>query len=103
MTTLMPCEAIVERLKPMRFQPVVRLEPVTRPHALLDTKFGGHYFVPAGKNPPRNLRTGADLFLLAQLNFDQLPHTGEFPEHGLLQFFFAIGLNRGPIVSTCTV
>ncbi|MFQ7845403.1 MAG: YwqG family protein [Bifidobacterium bifidum] len=36
---------------------------------------------------PRNLDTGNPLYLLAQLNFSQLPQLRGFPAQGLLQFF----------------
>lgn len=36
---------------------------------------------------PRNLDTGDPLYLLAQLNFSQLPQLRGFPAQGLLQFF----------------
>lgn len=47
------------------------------------------YYVPSGEEPPKDNHTGRLLFLLAQLNFAELPRLADFPEHGLLQFFIA--------------
>lgn len=69
--------------------PVIQLTPTTAAPSVFDTKIGGAFYVPEGMRPPRNKETGEPLYLLAQLNFGQLPHLPDFPDHGLLQFFIA--------------
>ena len=36
--------------------------------------------MPRDQNLPVNQKTGAPLYLLAQLNFEQIPHIKDFPE-----------------------
>ena len=55
---------------------------------LFDSKFGGLPYWPAGKPYP----TDADsnyMYLLAQLNFAQMPHLDGYPQKGILQFYVA--------------
>ncbi|MBO5754035.1 MAG: DUF1963 domain-containing protein, partial [Proteobacteria bacterium] len=80
-------ERIVHRLRKHRFEPNILLNFDRRPHALLDTKIGGPYYVPEDKKVPRNLQTDGELFLLAQINFATMPKQPDFPTDGLLQFF----------------
>ena len=49
--------------------------------SLTDSKFGGDPYLPMFATYPENLK------LLAQLNFEELPHLENFPETGILQFF----------------
>ncbi|MBQ9394276.1 MAG: DUF1963 domain-containing protein [Proteobacteria bacterium] len=78
---------IIERLRACRFEPAVVMKTEDRKSAILDSKLGGNYYYPATEQPPTNLATGEPLFLLAQINFLQVPHLKDFPENGLLQFF----------------
>lgn len=52
---------------------------------LFDNKISGPYFLEAGDNLVND--DGKPLFLLAQLNFDRLPHLDKFPTSGILQLF----------------
>ena len=45
--------------------------------------------MPGDQNLPVNQKTGAPLYLLAQINFEQIPHIKDFPEKGLLQIFIS--------------
>lgn len=67
--------------------PVLRLTATDDPATPTDSKLGGAFYVPEGMRAPRNLDTGDQLYLLAQINFGQMPHLAGFPENGLLQFF----------------
>ncbi|KAA8832147.1 DUF1963 domain-containing protein [Bifidobacterium tissieri] len=82
-------QMIVSMLRHSTDAPMIELDASDTPPNVLDTKIGGEFYVPSGMRPPRNHETGKPLYLLAQLNFDELPHLPDFPEHGLLQFFIA--------------
>ena len=45
--------------------------------------------MPRDQNLSVNQKTGAPLYLLAQINFEQIPHIKNFPEKGLLQIFIS--------------
>ena len=78
---------IVQRMREHRFVPAVRFDSVNRKHAILDHKIGGPYYIPHVDKIPKNLQTGGDLFLLAQINFAQVQRIPDFPTDGLLQIF----------------
>ena len=80
-------DTILQRLRPLRFENSIQFEPYQHGIDILENKLGGAFYIPADKQPPRNKQTGAELSLLAQLNFAQLPKMKDFPEDGLLQFF----------------
>lgn len=82
-------EAIYDRLKETTGMPVVGFELVKEKPGLFDSKIGGEYYVPRNMKPLKNQETGEELFLLAQVNFSQIPHIESFPEQGLLQIFIA--------------
>jgi uncharacterized protein YwqG len=52
------------------------------------SKFGGAPYLPQGSQYPRDSK-GQPLFLLAQINFNELPRLEPFPRHGILQFYIA--------------
>lgn len=54
---------------------------------ILDNKVGGIPFIPQGGKYPVSTETGNMLYLLAQINFEQIPHLPDFPTKGILQFF----------------
>lgn len=56
---------------------------------LFDSKVGGPYYVPEGMDIPTDKNSGNPLFLLAQLNFAQLPVKEPFPTSGVLQLFIS--------------
>ncbi len=53
---------------------------------LFDSKLGGAFYVPEDQPVPLNTDS-EPLYLLAQLNFNQLPPVADFPQQGLLQIF----------------
>lgn len=55
---------------------------------LFDSKFGGYPYWPADKPYPLD-RAGKAMYLLAQLNFSQMPPLAGYPSKGLLQFYLA--------------
>jgi uncharacterized protein YwqG len=65
------------------------LTPVAGEVALTDSKIGGRPYLPPGEAWPSLGPGRPELFLLAQLNFSQLPAIAGFPGEGLLQFFIA--------------
>lgn len=90
-------------------KPVVKLEPkrAERELSVFESKLGGVPYMPANFEYPKG-RSGIfeerPLRLLAQLNFEKLPHIENFPQKGILQFFCsdeetgAYGLNfKNPI------
>ncbi|SRR6476469_170561 len=52
------------------------------------SKFGGLPYLPKGFEYPKNC-DGKYLFLLAQLNFYEIPPLDGFPDRGILQFYIA--------------
>ena len=86
-TTSELAKLIATRLRDHRFVPAVRLDSVNRKHAILDHKIGGPYYIPNINKIPKNLQTGGELFLLAQINFAQIQKIPDFPTDGLLQIF----------------
>jgi uncharacterized protein YwqG len=55
---------------------------------LWQSKFGGFPFFPKDLQYPRDSK-GQAMFLLAQLNFDEIPKMQSFPETGILQFYIS--------------
>ena len=53
---------------------------------LWQTKFGGNPYLPKNCDYPKSW-DGEYLYLLAQINFGELPHLEDFPEQGILQFY----------------
>ncbi len=58
-------------------------QAATQPWA---SKIGGHPYLPGQQAYPA-APDGSPLWLLAQLNFEEMPHFPPFPRRGLLQFF----------------
>ena len=54
--------------------------------SLWQTKFGGYPYLPKNYEYPKSW-DGKYLYLLAQINFGELPHLEDFPEQGILQFY----------------
>lgn len=52
------------------------------------SKFGGLPYLPKGVDYPRN-KEGNPLYLLAQLNFEEIPYLFPYPDKGILQFWIA--------------
>ena len=56
--------------------------------ALTDSKFGGKPYIPKDGTLPTSV-DGKPLFMLAQINCEQLPENTLYPKKGLLQFWIA--------------
>jgi len=56
--------------------------------AVTDSKVGGVPYIPKGGVLPRSAE-GKPLFMLAQINCEQLPENSLYPKKGLLQFWIA--------------
>ena len=56
--------------------------------ALTDSKLGGIPYIPQGGVLPTDVE-GKPLFMLAQINCEQLPENTLYPKKGLLQFWIA--------------
>ena len=56
--------------------------------SLWQSKFGGRPYLPKDIPYPRG-SSGRPLFLLAQINFAQIPRLEPFPQEGILQFYVA--------------
>ncbi|MEG4490777.1 DUF1963 domain-containing protein [Microcoleus sp. D3_18_C4] len=76
-----------------------RIEATIKPYIEIQTqnnddvnwwqsKFGGLPYLPKGFEYPKT-PDGKYLFLLAQLNFDEVPPLDGFPDRGILQFYIA--------------
>ena len=82
-------EKVTEVLPPRR---AVKLTVLNEKPGLFDSKIGGTPYFPKDMEYPRakkNEFKDQPLSLLAQLNFDELPHIPDFPTKGILQFFIA--------------
>lgn len=53
-----------------------------------DSKFGGHPYFPKGEMYPVDEK-GKPMRLLAQINFEQVPHIRNYPKAGILQFYLS--------------
>lgn len=81
-------ERIEALLEPYRL-PFVELKPEPKnSESPWSSKFGGKPYWPKGMDYPKD-NDGKPLFLLAQLNFDELPIIKDYPASGILQFFIA--------------
>ena len=70
----------------------VRIKPMPADSSLpfekkvCSSKFGGLPYWTRGEEYPK-AQDGANLYLLAQINFDQVPNLADYPNRGLLQIF----------------
>ncbi len=76
-----------------------KIEPTIKPYVeiqaeinqnltLWQSKFGGLPYLPKNFEYPKTPQ-GKYLYLLAQLNFAEIPHLENFPQQGILQFYIA--------------
>lgn len=81
-------KALPDMLEPHRL-PVVRITPLAAPPSTpWQSRFGGKAYWP--KNTPwPTTPQGKPLYLLAQLNLDEMPALPGYPDSGMLQFFIA--------------
>ena len=70
-------------------KPYVEIEThLTRNVSLWQSKFAGFPYLPKNFDYPKTPE-GDYLYLLAQINFAEVPHLEGFPETGILQFYLA--------------
>ena len=82
-------EEFVLNLKALTQREVIRIElSLADALAFTDSKFGGVPYIPKGGALPRSAE-GKPLFMLAQINCEQLPENNLYPKKGLLQFWIA--------------
>ena len=84
-----------EKLEPYRSAIEATIEPYIKIKSTdCDTptwwqsKFGGLPYLPKGFEYPKS-SDGEYLYLLAQINFTEVPHLEGFPDRGILQFYVA--------------
>lgn len=78
--------------------PMIKLTPVKAETDIYDSKLGGVPYMPKDFPYPTGdsgIYAGKPLRLLAQLNFETLPHIEDFPEKGILQFFCSCDSDEG--------
>ena len=83
-------EDFIEEVLPLTEREVISYElspaeglPIT------DSKVGGVPYIPKGGTLPRT-SDGYPLFMIAQINCEQLPQNSFYPKKGLLQFWIRI-------------
>ena len=70
-------------------KPYLKIELTDNPHLTWwQSKFGGLPYMPQNFDYPKS-RDGEYLYLLAQINFTEVPHLEGLPEEGILQFYIA--------------
>ena len=82
-------EAFVLSLEALTQREVIRIGlSLADGLAVTDSKFGGVPYIPKGGALPKSAE-GKPLFMLAQINCEQLPENNLYPKKGLLQFWIA--------------
>ena len=82
-------EEFVLNLKGVTQREVIRIKlSLADELAVTDSKVGGMPYIPKGGALPRSAE-GKPLFMLAQINCEQLPENNLYPKKGLLQFWIA--------------
>lgn len=87
-------------------KPVIRITATPGETLLWQSKFGGKAYLPKDTPIedfdyakryretafpyPRNKETGGELYLLGQINFEEVPHIEPFPKKGILQIFIDV-------------
>ena len=80
--------ALLPKLEPLAL-PCIRIKATPSDSLFqFDSKFGGEPYWPANKPYPVD-GEGSYMYLLAQLNFSQIPKLEGYPDGGLLQFYLA--------------
>lgn len=82
-------EAILQKLEEYTKTEVVRFELEEAEAGIFDSKIGGAYYVAKDRKPPEEEETNQPMYLLAQVNFGEIPQIESFPEKGLLQIFIS--------------
>ena len=82
-------EEFVLNLEALTQREVIRIKlSLADELAVTDSKVGGVPYIPKGGALPRSA-DGKPLFMLAQINCEQLPENSLYPKKGLLQFWIA--------------
>jgi len=82
-------EEFVLNLEALTQREVIRIKlSLANQLAVTDSKVGGVPYIPKGGALPRSA-DGKPLFMLAQINCEQLPENNLYPKKGLLQFWIA--------------
>ena len=82
-------EEFVLNLEALTQREVIRIKlSLADELAVTDSKVGGVPYIPKGDALPRSAE-GKPLFMLAQINCEQLPENNLYPKKGLLQFWIA--------------
>ena len=82
-------EEFVLNLEALTQREVIRIKlSLADELAVTDSKVGGVPYIPKGGALPRSAE-GKPLFMLAQINCEQLPENNLYPKKGLLQFWIA--------------
>ena len=82
-------EEFVLNLEALTQREVIRIKlSLADELAVTDSKVGGVPYIPKGGALPRSA-DGKPLFMLAQINCEQLPENNLYPRKGLLQFWIA--------------
>ena len=82
-------EEFVLNLEALTQREVIRIKlSLADELAVTDSKVGGVPYIPKGGVLPRSA-DGKPLFMLAQINCEQLPENNLYPKKGLLQFWIA--------------
>lgn len=67
--------------------PIIEITPMAeKPKTPWESRFGGEAYWPADMPWPQTPK-GKPLYLLAQINFSEVPELAGYPTHGILQFF----------------
>jgi uncharacterized protein YwqG len=70
-------------------KPYIEIQPrLTKKATLWQSKFAGLPYLPKGVDYPKTPQ-GDYLYLLAQINFSEVPNLEGFPRQGILQFYLA--------------
>ncbi len=67
-------------------KPYIKVSGTQAETTLFESKFGGYPYVPINQEHPKD-SNGQPMMLLAQLNFEEMPHVEYMPQKGMLQFF----------------
>ena len=87
--TQVQIEEFVLNLEALTQREVIRIKlSLADELAVTDSKVGGVPYIPKGGALPRSAE-GKPLFMLAQINCEQLPENNLYPKKGLLQFWIA--------------
>ena len=67
-------------------KPYIKVSGTLAETTLFESKFGGYPYLPIDQEHPKD-SNGQPMMLLAQLNFEEIPHVEYMPQKGILQFF----------------